>query len=147
MILIPFVLLLLANVVFAQAQKVTQEKIVIAPMSAGPISPPPVGDIVAQMATASIIELQEDFWGNHTPAVTPMCAGDPWIQRNVQRSGSGRFIAATIADMIALTVPVERFITTYASYDSGENQYSHPAVRVEPHIRRGSAWVSAQLRF
>jgi hypothetical protein len=44
-------------------------------------------------------------------------------------------------------VPAERFITIHASYDSGGDQYSHPAVHIEPHIRRGSASLFAQLRF
>jgi hypothetical protein len=52
-----------------------------------------------------------------------------------------------IAAMMLVAVPVQRFINIYSSYDSGENQYSHPAVHIQPNIGRGSARVSVQLRF
>jgi hypothetical protein len=76
MILIPFVLLLLASVGFAQAPGLTQNEFVSALMNAGPVSHPSVGDVGSPVTNPSILLSREDFWRNQTFAAAPMFAGD-----------------------------------------------------------------------
>jgi hypothetical protein len=67
--------------------------------------------------------------------------------RNLYRTGAGKFMGGMIGNVTAVAIPVQQFIYLHSSYDSGANEYSWPAVHIRPNIRRGSAWMSVQLRF
>lgn len=76
MILILFVPLLLVNVVFVQAQGLTQNEFVNAPANADPISHPSVSDMQLPVTSTSTMQPQEDSWRNRTYAAAPVLAGD-----------------------------------------------------------------------
>ena len=147
MILILFVLLLVVNVAFVEAQGLTQDVFLNATANADLISHSSVSDRQLPMTSPSIMQPQEESWRNRTYAAAPILAGDHSKQPSVQRSGTANFVVDMIASVMAVAVPVQRFINAYSSYDSGANQYSRPAIRIQPNISRGSASVSAQLRF
>ena len=66
---------------------------------------------------------------------------------NLHRTGTGRFMVGVIGNMTDVAIPVQQFIYLHSSYDSGTNEFSRPAVHVQPNIRRGSEWMSVQLRL
>jgi len=66
---------------------------------------------------------------------------------NLHRTGTGIFMAGMIGDVTGVAIPVQQFIYLHSSYDSGFNKFSRPAVHVQPNIRRGSEWMSVQLRL
>jgi hypothetical protein len=72
---------------------------------------------------------------------------DSWRPILVRRSATGLVIVGMIADMMAVALPVQRFINTYSTYDTGTNRYSQSIVHLQTHVNRGSVWVSAQLRL
>jgi hypothetical protein len=66
---------------------------------------------------------------------------------NLHRTGTGIFMVGMIGDVTGVAIPVQQFIYLHSSFDSGANQFSRPAVHVQPNIRRGSEWMSVQLRL
>jgi hypothetical protein len=69
--------------------------------------------------------------------------GDSLKSRTWPQSGAVRFLVG----VMSLAAPLQSYVYERTSYDSGTNQYSRPAVHIQPNFRRGSAWVSAQWRF
>ncbi len=143
MILSLVALLLFANVVFAQAQTLLQNEFSPAPIQSGPMTHMSSDSEGSPVASMSSLRSDGDPWPKRTYAPAPVFGDVSQQQKFAQWPDAGGFVDGVIANAFA----VKRFITTYSSYDSGANQYSRPAVHINPHVQRGSARVSAQLRF
>jgi hypothetical protein len=141
------VLLLFVNALFAQEKMFAQNEFLYPRTSVCPAPSPSVDVMGTSPASMFVVQPEENSGQNMIHAAAGAPTGDHGIHHDGQRSGTATFIVGAIVAVMLVTVPVQRFINAYSSYDSGENQYSHPAVHIQPNISRGSAWVSVQLRF
>ena len=132
------ILLLCANGLFAQVKAPANYK----SRNRGGSEPFPLTEAKAMPAGDMLImEPQDDPVQSASLTTTLM------RPRNLRRSGPAGFMAGMIGSVTAVAIPLKQFIYEHSSYDSGENEFSRPAVHIQPNIRRGSVWISMQLRY
>ena len=76
MILALFTLLLIVNIVFAQAQEAAHKELMLAPMNGGTMSDSSFDHEGSTLASTFTIRSDGDSWRKRTHAAAPMFAGD-----------------------------------------------------------------------
>ena len=144
MVLVLFALLLVVSLFVNQDQRRIQHEFMIVPVTAVSIPSPSPCD--AEMPIVSLIVPQPfvDPPRIRIQATTTKSAPDHRESQSAHGSNNVRFSATKINDVMAMTMFMDGVGKSHASYDMGQNQYSHPDIRAGLHAKRRSA-ISSEI--
>jgi hypothetical protein len=132
------IILLFAGEMFAQTKETGASG-----ASSGQRGALPITSLLTNETPSLAAGMTDDKSAENTPRIWSYAPLPRMEDRAFQSSGAVGFIYG----VMAAAGPIKEFIYKYSSYDTGRDQYSHPAIHIRPNIRRGSVWVSVQLRY